>query len=66
MVPSWLYVIGFSSEDQVEIDLSEHQADILHSVIQQLAGETGMTPPEVCLSWAHQREQKHVYTVSKK
>lgn len=45
---------------------AEHQADILHSVIQQLAGETGMTPPEVCLSWAHQREQKHVYTVSKK
>ncbi len=39
---------------------AEHQADILHSVIQQLAGETGMTPPEVCLSWAHQREQNNV------
>jgi diketogulonate reductase-like aldo/keto reductase len=39
---------------------AEHQADILHPVIQQVAGETGMTPPEVCLSWAHQREQKHV------
>ena len=39
---------------------AEHQADMLHPIIQQVAGETGMTPPEVCLSWAHQREQKNV------
>tara|TARA_S200000501_G_scaffold141907_1_gene134009 strand:+ start:3803 stop:4978 length:1176 start_codon:yes stop_codon:yes gene_type:complete len=39
---------------------AEHQADMLHPVIQQLVEETGMTPPEVCLSWAHQREQKNV------
>ena len=35
---------------------AEHQADMQHPVIQQIAKETGMTPPEVCLSWAHQRE----------
>jgi hypothetical protein len=29
-------------------------------VIQQIANETGMTPPEVCLSWAHQRENSKV------
>ena len=39
---------------------AEHQADMLHPIIQQVAGETGMTPPEVCLSWAHQREQNNV------
>jgi hypothetical protein len=33
---------------------------MLHPIIQQVAGETGMTPPEVCLSWAHQREQNNV------
>ena len=39
---------------------AEHQVDMLHPIIQQVAGETGMTPPEVCLSWAHQREQNNV------
>ncbi len=39
---------------------AEHQADMQHAVIQQVAEETGMTPPEVCLFWAHQRENNGV------
>jgi len=39
---------------------AEHQADMQHAVIQQVAEETGMTPPEVCLFWAHQRENNCV------
>ena len=39
---------------------AEHQADMQHAVIRQVAEETGMTPPEVCLSWAHQRENNGV------
>jgi len=39
---------------------AEHQPDMLHPVIQKIAKETGMTPPEVCLSWAHQRENNGV------
>lgn len=39
---------------------AEHQADMQHTVIQQIAKETGMTPPEVCLAWAHQREDNKV------
>jgi len=39
---------------------AEHQADMLHPVIQHIAKETGMTPPEVCLAWAHQRENNGV------
>jgi alcohol dehydrogenase (NADP+) len=43
---------------------AEHQADILHPVIQQIARETGMTPPAVCLAWAHMRENGKVGYVS--
>ena len=39
---------------------AEHQADMQHAVIQQVAKETGLTPAEVCLSWAHQRENNGV------
>jgi diketogulonate reductase-like aldo/keto reductase len=39
---------------------AEHQADMQHTVIQQIAKETGMSPPEVCLAWAHQREDNKV------
>ncbi|MFO7935676.1 MAG: aldo/keto reductase [Bacteroidales bacterium] len=42
----------------------EHQADMQHPVIQKIAGESGMTPPNVCLSWAHQRENGKVGYVS--
>lgn len=43
---------------------AEHQADMQHPVIQQIAKETGMTPPGVCLAWAHQRENNKVGYVS--
>jgi alcohol dehydrogenase (NADP+) len=43
---------------------AEHQADMQHPVIQQIAKETGMTPPAVCLAWAHQRENNSVGYVS--
>jgi alcohol dehydrogenase (NADP+) len=43
---------------------AEHQADMQHPVIQQVAKETGLTPPGVCLSWAHQREKNKVGYVS--
>lgn len=43
---------------------AEHQADMQHLVIQQIAKETGLTPPEVCLAWAHQRENNGVGYVS--
>ena len=39
---------------------AEHQADMQHHLIQQISRETGMTPPEVCLAWAHQRENSKV------
>jgi hypothetical protein len=39
---------------------AEHQADMQHPVIQHIAKESGLTPPEVCLSWAHQRENSKV------
>lgn len=42
----------------------EHQADMLHPVIQKIANQTGLTPPQVCLAWAHQREGKNVGYVS--
>ncbi len=38
----------------------EHQADMQHPVILQISKETGMTPPQVCLAWAHQRENNQV------
>jgi len=43
---------------------AEHQADMQHPVTQQIAKETGMTPPAVCLAWAHQRENDKVGYVS--
>jgi alcohol dehydrogenase (NADP+) len=43
---------------------AEHQADMQHPVIQQVAKETGLTPPGVCLAWAHQRENNRVGYVS--
>ena len=42
----------------------EHHSDMQHPVIQRIAQVTGMTPPEVCLSWAHQRENGKVGYVS--
>jgi diketogulonate reductase-like aldo/keto reductase len=42
----------------------EHQADMLHPVIQRIAKETNMSPAQVCLAWAHQREDKKVGYVS--
>lgn len=42
----------------------EHQADMQHPVIQRIAHETGLTPPQVCLAWAHQRENHQVGYVS--
>jgi len=43
---------------------AEHQADMHHPIIQKIAKERGMTPPEVCLAWAHQRENSKVGYVS--
>jgi diketogulonate reductase-like aldo/keto reductase len=36
----------------------EHQADLLHPVIQSIASELGVSPARVALSWAVQRENK--------
>ncbi|MHC4192698.1 MAG: aldo/keto reductase family protein [Planctomycetota bacterium] len=36
----------------------EHRADMLDPVIQSIAKETGITPAQVCLNWAYQRENK--------
>jgi diketogulonate reductase-like aldo/keto reductase len=38
----------------------EHQSDMEHPVIQRIAAETGMSPAQVCLGWAHQREHNLV------
>ena len=35
-----------------------------HPVIQRIAKECGMKPPQVCLAWAHQRENNQVGYVS--
>jgi len=43
---------------------AEHQSDMQNSVIQKIAKESGMTPPEVCLAWAHQRENNKLGYVS--
>ncbi len=43
---------------------AEHQVDMLHPSIIQIAKENGMTPPAVCLSWSHQRENSKVGYVS--
>jgi diketogulonate reductase-like aldo/keto reductase len=42
----------------------EHQSDMQHAVILKIAEEAGLTPPEVCLSWSHQRENNKVGYVS--
>lgn len=42
----------------------EHQADMQNFIIQKIAKETGLTPPQICLSWAHQRENYGVGYVS--
>lgn len=42
----------------------EHQADMQHPVIQRISKEIGLTPPQVCLAWAHQRENNSVGYVS--
>ncbi|HYW79679.1 MAG TPA: aldo/keto reductase, partial [Thermoguttaceae bacterium] len=36
----------------------EHRADMFDPVIQQIAAEAGVSLARVCLSWAHQRENK--------
>ena len=38
----------------------EHQEDMQHPVIQKIAKETNLTPAQVCLAWAHQREDYKV------
>ncbi len=43
---------------------AEHQSDMQHPVILSVAKETGLTPPQVCLAWAHQRENNQVGYVS--
>jgi len=42
----------------------EHQADMQNHVIVKIAQETGLTPPQVCLAWAHQRDNNKVGYVS--
>ena len=42
----------------------EHQADMQHAVIQKISEETALTPPQVCLAWAHQRENHNIGYVS--
>ena len=42
----------------------EHQEDLKHAVIKKIAKEAGLTPAEVCLGWAHQREDNGVGYVS--
>lgn len=42
----------------------EHQADMQHPVIQRIAKENNVSPAEVCLAWAHQREGNKVGYVS--
>jgi diketogulonate reductase-like aldo/keto reductase len=59
IIPSGYMALG-SPRRPSRDRFAEHQADMLHPVIQQIAKETGMTPPEVCLSWAHQRENSKV------
>jgi alcohol dehydrogenase (NADP+) len=59
VVPSGYMALG-SPRRPTRDRFAEHQADMQHQVIQQIAKETGMTPPEVCLSWAHQRENNKV------
>ena len=59
VVPSGYMALG-SPRRPGRDRFAEHQADMQHPVIQKIAQETGMTPPEVCLAWAHQRENCNV------
>ncbi|MFO8053127.1 MAG: aldo/keto reductase [Candidatus Omnitrophota bacterium] len=42
----------------------EHQSDMQNPVIQRIAKENNISPAEVCLAWAHQREDNKVGYVS--
>lgn len=42
----------------------EHQSDMQHPVIRGIATETNLSPAQVCLAWAHQREHGKVGYVS--
>lgn len=42
----------------------EHQSDMQHPLIQKIAKETNLSPAQVCLAWAHQRENNKVGYVS--
>ncbi len=59
VVPSGYMALG-SPRRPGRDRFAEHQADMQHPIIQKIAHETGMTPPEVCLAWAHQRENCQV------
>jgi len=59
IVPSGYMALG-SPRRPGRDRFAEHQADMQHPVIQQIAKETGLTPAEVCLSWAHMRENSKV------
>ncbi len=59
VVPSGYMALG-SPRRPGRDRFAEHQADMQHPVILQIANETGLTPPEVCLAWAHQRENSKV------
>jgi len=59
IVPSGYMALG-SPRRPGRDRFAEHQSDMQHPVIQQIAKESGITPTEVCLSWAHQRENGKV------
>jgi len=42
----------------------EHQSDMLHPVVQRITKEINISPAQVCLAWAHQRENNQVGYVS--
>ena len=59
VVPSGYMALG-SPRRPGRDRFAEHQADMQHQVIQQFAKENNISPAEVCLSWAHQRESNGV------
>ncbi len=63
MVPSGYMSLG-SPRRPGRDRFAEHQSDMQHPVILRIAEETGLTPPQVCLAWAHQRENNKVGYVS--
>lgn len=63
IVPSGYMSLG-SPRRPVRDRFPEHQVDMQHPVIQRISNETGLTPPQVCLAWAHQRENHGVGYVS--